>query len=339
MQSSTLVALIALGGLGLFFSAGLAYASRKFAVKEDPKISQIMDVLAGANCGACGYPGCHAFAEAVVKGEAPMSGCTPGGVESTGRIARIIGVEADMGEYVPKVAVVCCQGDRGKARELFCYQGLENCAAAQLVAGGSKACQYGCLGLGTCAGVCPFDALIMGDKGLPVVDDKKCTGCGLCVSACPRDIIQLIPREAQIYLACVSLDKGKAVKTSCSVGCIGCGLCAKPKVTPSGAIVMEGNLPKIDYAKAGIDLVVAAGKCPPKSFVDKVAHRPKVSIDSKCDGCGVCKEVCPAGAIEGEKDQRHKVIMNKCLGCGICVSQCHLGAISILGALGYVEED
>ncbi len=339
MQSSTWLALIALGALGLLFSLGLAYASRKFAIKEDPRVSDIMDVLAGANCGACGYPGCHAFAEAVVKGEASMSGCTPGGVESTGKIAKIMGVEPEGGEYIPKVAVVRCQGDRENARELFRYQGLEDCDAAQLVAGGSKACQYGCLGLGTCVQVCPFEALSMGDKGLPWVDDKKCTGCGLCVAACPRGIIQLIPRDAQVYLACVSLDKGKSVKDVCAVGCIGCGLCAKPKITPSGAITMEDNLPEIDYLKADIDLVVAMSKCPQNSFVDKIAHRPKVSIDSKCDGCGVCKEACPVGAIEGEKDQRHKVIMNKCIGCGICVPKCHLGAISILGALGYVEED
>jgi electron transport complex protein RnfB len=338
MQNSTLLALITLGGLGLLFSVGLAYASRKFAVKEDRRISQILDVLAGANCGACGYPGCHAFAEAVVKGEAPMSGCTPGGAESTGRIAKIMGMETGGGEYVPQVAAVRCRGNRTTARELFRYQGLEDCSAAQLAAGGSKACLYGCLGLGTCVHVCPFDALSMGQDGLPMVDDKKCTACGLCVSACPRQIIQLIPLEVQVYLGCVSKDKGKAVKAICSVGCIGCGICAKPKVTPSGAITMDGNLPVIDYAKADIDLVVAAHKCPTKSYVDKVAHRPKVSIDSKCDGCGVCKEACPVDAIEGEAGERHKVLMNKCIGCGICVPKCPLGAISILGALGYAEE-
>lgn len=338
MQSVALLALIVLGGLGLLFSACLAYASRRFAVREDPRVAQILDVLAGANCGACGYPGCRAFAEAVAKGDAPISGCTPGGTESTSKIARIMGMEAEVGEFVPQVAVVRCGGDRTKAREAFQYQGLEDCAAAQLVAGGSKACRYGCLGLGTCVRVCPFEALSMGEAGLPVVDDDRCTGCGLCVAACPRQIIQLIPRDAQVYLACVSQDKGKAVKAICSVGCIGCGLCAKPKVAPSGAITMDGNLPAIDYAKAGIDLLVAAGKCPTKSYVDKVAHRPKVSIDSKCDGCGICKEVCPVDAIEGEEGKRHKVLMNKCIGCGICVPKCPLGAISILGALGYVEE-
>ncbi|MCK4272098.1 RnfABCDGE type electron transport complex subunit B [bacterium] len=338
MQSSTLLPLIILGGLGLLFSVGLAYASKKFAVQENPRLSQILDVLAGVNCGACGYPGCRAFAEAVVKGETAIDGCTPGGAESTSQIARIMRTETESAEYISMVAVVRCRGGRKEAGELFRYQGLQDCDAAQLVAGGSKACPYGCLGLGTCVQACFFEALSMGDNGLPVVDDKRCTGCGLCVSACPRKIIQLIPRSAQIYLACVSQDKGKAVKTVCSVGCIGCGLCFKPKVSPSGTITMDGNLPTIDYAKSGTDLVVAVHKCPTHSFVDKIVHRPKVSIDSKCDGCGVCKEACPVNAIEGEKGQRHKAIIDKCIGCGICVTKCPLGAISIVGALGYMEE-
>ena len=338
MQTSTLLAMIALGGLGLLFAAGLAYASRTFAVEEDPRVSRVLDALAGANCGACGYPGCRAFAEAVVKGEAPINACTPGGIESTSRIARVMGTQAEAGEFVPKVAAVRCRGGRKEARELFRYQGLEDCGAAQLAAGGSKACRYGCLGLGTCTLVCPFEAISMGENGLPVVDDTRCTGCGLCVAACPRKIIELIPSDTQIYLACVSQDKGKAVKKVCSVGCIGCGLCAKPKVTPSGAIIMEGNLPVVDYQKGGTDLLFAMAKCPTSSYVDKIAHRPKVSIDSKCDACGICKELCSVGAIDGEEGQRHRVNMDKCVGCGICVPKCPLGAITILGALGYLEE-
>jgi len=338
MQNPMVLAIITLGGLGLLFAAGLAVASKKFAVQEDPRLPKVMDALAGANCGACGYPGCRAFAEAVLKGEAPITGCTPGGTESTSRIAQIMGMQASDEEYVPRVATIRCRGGHREARDLFEYQGLVDCAAAQLAGGGHKACRYGCLGLGTCVRVCPFDALSMGDNGLPVVDEERCTACGLCVEACPRDIIELIPRSAQVYLGCVSQDKGKAVKSVCTVGCIGCGLCAKPKVTPSGAIAMEGNLPRIDYAKDGTDLLVAAAKCPTHSYVDKVPHRPKVTIDSKCDGCGICKEICPVGAIEGEKGQRHKIIMDKCIGCGLCVPKCPLGAITIVGALGYVEE-
>ena len=338
MQSGALLAIITLGGLGLLFAAGLAWASKKFAVQEDPRLPRIMNVLAGANCGACGYPGCRSFAEAVIKGQAAISGCTPGGTESTSRIALIMGLETDGEEYVPRVATIRCRGGHQEARQLFAYQGLADCAAAQLAGGGAKACRYGCLGLGTCVRACPFDALSMGGNGLPEVDEERCTACGLCVSACPRNIIELIPRSAQVYLACVSQDKGKAVKSVCTVGCIGCGLCAKPKVTPSGAITMKENLPQVDYTKGGMDLLVAAAKCPTSSYVDKVPHRPKVTIDSKCDGCGICKEVCPVGAIDGEKGQRHKVIMDKCIGCGLCVSKCPLAAISIVGALGYVEE-
>ena len=46
-----------------------------------------------------------------------------------------------------------------------------------------------CTGCGTCAGVCPFDAIVMEKSGLglllPYVDEKKCKVCGMCVTVCP----------------------------------------------------------------------------------------------------------------------------------------------------------
>jgi len=45
-----------------------------------------------------------------------------------------------------------------------------------------------CVGCGTCAGVCPVDALemrVLNGLFLPVVDWDKCTRCGLCVRCCP----------------------------------------------------------------------------------------------------------------------------------------------------------
>lgn len=88
----------------------------------------------------------------------------------------------------------------------------------------------------------------------------------MCVSACPRGIMKLIPVSQQVFIGCVSQDKGKAVKQVCKVGCTGCTLCSKPKITPSGSIEMKGNLPEIVDIKAG-DLMNAVQKCPTKSFV------------------------------------------------------------------------
>jgi len=260
-------AIIGLGGMGLLFGAGLAFASKKFAIKVDSRIEEIVAALPGANCGACGYPGCSGYAEAIVNSGSniKIDLCIPGGSDVSAEIARIMGMDAvDTNEAM--VAVVQCQGDNEKAPRRFQYQGVKDCTAAQMIMQGDKACTYGCLGYGTCVAACPFNALIMGKNGLPVVLEDKCTGCGMCVKACPRSIMKLIPVSQKIYLGCVSQGKAREVKAVCSVGCIGCALCSKPKVTPSGAIVMNENLPEIINPLAD-DLINAVEKCPTHSYV------------------------------------------------------------------------
>lgn len=260
-------AIVGLGAMGLIFGAGLAFASKKFAVEVDPRTEEILEILPGANCGACGYPGCSGYAEAIVKsgGEVSIDLCVPGGADVSADIARIMGMDAvDTNEAM--IAVVQCQGDNEKAPKRFEYQGVKDCTAAQMMMQGDKACIYGCLGYGTCVAACPFNAMTMGENGLPIVFEDKCTGCGMCVKACPRGIMKLIPVSQKVYLGCVSQDKAKAVKAVCSVGCIACSLCSKEKVTPSGSIVMNGNLPEIVKIDAD-DLMNAVEKCPTHSYV------------------------------------------------------------------------
>ncbi|MBN2355471.1 Fe-S cluster domain-containing protein, partial [candidate division KSB1 bacterium] len=244
MDPLLLSSILVLGSLGLFFGSGLAFASKKLAVEVDPKVEEILAILPGANCGACGQPGCAAYAEAVAAGRVPPNKCTPGGKDVAEKISYIMGLTGVQVDE-PKIVAVHCQGGFKEAKERSIYQGLDDCRAAVLIGGGSKACRYGCLGLGSCVKACPFDALYMNDNGLPVVIEEKCTGCGVCVLTCPRDILELIPVHQKVYLACRSLDKAKAVKNICKVGCWACKICVSPKVMPSGAIVMEGNLPEI----------------------------------------------------------------------------------------------
>jgi RnfABCDGE-type electron transport complex B subunit len=260
-MNTILIATGAMLVLGAAFAVCLAIASEVLAVQEDERVERILTVLPGVNCGACGYGGCRAYAEAIIGGE-KVSLCTAG-QETADLIASIMGVEADT--VVKRRAVVHCQGGMSRCGQRCDYDGIQDCRAAQLISGGPKACLYGCLGFGTCAMACPFGAITMNGEDLPVIDAEKCTACGLCVKACPRDLISLLDVNYKTYLGCSSRDSGKAVKSICSVGCITCGLCAKKD--PHGAIAMENNLPVLDHQKAGGEFSVAAEVCPMSCFV------------------------------------------------------------------------
>ncbi len=257
-----LTATVAMVVLGVVFAACLALASRFFAVAEDERVAPVLEALSGANCGACGYGGCRAYAEAVVAGE-KVNLCTAGSDEVAARIASIMGVEVQAAGR--KRAVVHCQGGTSLCTQRCDYEGEQDCRSAHLTSGGPKACLYGCLGFGTCAGACPFGAITMSVERLPVVDPEKCTGCGVCMEVCPRDLISLLDVRYKTYLGCSSRDSGKAVRNTCSVGCITCRRCAKDD--PNGAIVMENDLPVLDYEKAGGDFSVAVEACPMNCYV------------------------------------------------------------------------
>ena len=267
MGFSMVSALLVMGGLGLIFGVGLAIASKIFAVYKDPRVEKIEDILPGANCGACGAPGCAGFAEGVVEGKYNVAGCTAGGSSVAEKIAEIMGVSA--GTMTPNYAVVRCRGGKEQCLDRAVYQGISSCKAATLIDNGAKGCIYGCLGLGDCVASCPFGAMSMNENGLPVVDETLCTGCGNCVEACPRDIMELVPGDQYVFLGCKSKDFGKSVKAVCSVGCIGCTMCANPKTTADDKITMDGKLPVIHYDKVTDplrDLTKAVNKCPTKSF-------------------------------------------------------------------------
>ncbi len=260
-----LTAIITMGFISIAFGLFLTYVGKKFRVEVDPKLAAIKDTLPGANCGGCGFPGCEKFAEEVFKGNAPVSGCTVGGSSVAEKIGKILGKE--VGLAVQKIAVVQCLGDKNTAKRISEYTNdINSCSALDLL-GGDKGCMYGCLGLGDCVKVCLFDAIKMGENGLPVIDEEKCTACGACVKACPRKIISLIPKTQKIYLGCVSPERGTDVSKVCTKGCIGCSLCSR--VVPEGMIVMDGYLPRIQIDK--IDeyekINPAVEKCPPKTFV------------------------------------------------------------------------
>lgn len=324
-----------LGGLSLIFGIVLAIAFKKLAVKISEQEQKLRDALPSANCGACGFPGCDAYAHALIEnaGEVALNLCPVGGAETIRKIGEILGIEVEAAE--PMLCVLRCRGGRENAVEKFEYIGPGDCRSNYILLGGNKACEWGCLGGGHCETVCPFDAITMGPNRLPVINSDKCTACGICVKECPRQVLELMPRAQLIYLACKTLDKGKVVKNVCKVGCIGCTLCVK-SCPYEGAIQMDRNLPKMDYTKC-ISCGICYNKCPTKSFIDRAPARPYAIISSKCDGCGECLKVCLFKAIEGKPGKRHTVIKDKCIGCGRCFEVCPIKVITMAGALGYIE--
>ncbi len=315
---------VTLGGLAIFFGLVLAFASKKFAVEVDPRVTDIRNVLPGANCGGCGYAGCDALADAIVKGDAAITACPVGGSELAAKIAALMGVEADsMEKHVARV--ICC-GDKNNAKEKYEYFGIEDCKAAEMLAGGSKSCRFGCTGLGTCVKACPFDAIHV-VNGVAVVDEEKCTACKKCIAVCPKNIIELVPVSKEVRVLCKNTEKGKAVMESCKVGCIACQKCVK--ACKFDAIVFENNLAKIDYSKC-VNCMMCAEACPTKTIYANFKNRKKAAIiDDKCIGCTICKKHCNFEAIEGELKGKHKILEDKCVGCSQCVAKCPKKAIEM----------
>lgn len=175
-------------GLGGACGIALSVASRIFYVYEDPRIAKVEGLLAGANCGGCGYTGCSAAAEAVVKGEAPPNVCILIGPENVAAIADIMGMEAATAE--PYKSYNDCQGG-DRATDRFFYQGLNRCSAVHALYGGKRDCNIGCLGFGDCVNACQFNALRIGPNGYPIVEKEKCVGCGACERVCPKSIMEV----------------------------------------------------------------------------------------------------------------------------------------------------
>lgn len=271
LSVSILPSVLTLTVTAFIFGIILSYARLKLKVERDPLIEKVNSALPGANCGACGFPGCSAYATRIVEEKYDINLCPVGGQDTVTRIASIMGVDA-VESGVPLKARVACQGGIRETSLKFVYQGPKTCVAANGLMQGFKVCEFGCLGLGDCEASCPFDAIHINENGLPVVDDEKCTGCGNCVTACPRNIITLVKENFKVYVLCKNEEKPATMRLGCSVGCIGCKLCVK------ACIEVHKDNPNIETAITVTDFVAT------------------IDFD-KCINCLKCAEVCPVPVI------------------------------------------
>jgi electron transport complex protein RnfB len=264
MIAEIVIAVGILTGLGLFFAVILAIANRKLHVPEDPRIDQVEELLPHANCGACGEPGCRAFAEKVVDQTINPSKCTVSSADRIQEIASLLGIEAEAQEK--QVARLLCAGGKREAHNLADYKGtLSTCRGEAVVNGGPKACSWGCLGLGDCEQVCDFDAIRMNEDGLPVVDPALCTACGDCVEICPKGLFELMPVSQKLIVQCKSLLQGDLAEEKCSVACTGCGRCVAD--APPGLIQIQDNLAVINYELNAWAAPKATWRCPTNAIV------------------------------------------------------------------------
>lgn len=251
-----------LGLLGGLIAFGLITVLGRLKGTEDERVEMLEHMLPGVNCGACGTAGCGDMAQAMASGDRDPGGCPLANEATVKAIAELLKVDAD--ERKRQVAQLICRGKASVAPPRADYIGIKDCIAAQSVAGGTKGCTYGCLGFGTCVGVCPVDAIKMGSDGLPHIDAAACTGCGLCVAICPRSTLHLIEEGTGAVIRCMSQATGRTVRGVCEVGCIQCKICIR--------------------------------ECPQKAISLKDG---RIWIDPKlCDGCGICAEKCPNGVID-----------------------------------------
>ena len=260
-MSAILVPAIIVAAIGAVFGIILTIASKVMFVPVNEKVAEVSAAMPGANCGACGFPGCDGYATAIGEGEVDdVTKCPVGGADLAAKLAEIMGLEAGSAE--PETAMVMCTGHTGVTKTIMEDARIHTCKEAKMFYGGQWACSHGCLGLGDCVEACSFNAIGI-VNGVAWVDREACVGCKACATACPKNIIDMVPKSKLVFVTCKSTDTGAVARKACDAACIGCMKCQK--VCKFEAIEVENNLAHI--------------------------------ILDKCKNCGLCAKECPTQAI------------------------------------------
>jgi electron transport complex protein RnfB len=148
-------------------AAALSIASVRLGGGGTSAVERINDLLPQTQCGQCQYPGCRAYAEAIVNGAAGINQCAPGGEATILAIGRLLDrppvpPDPQFGKAVPpQVAVIA---------------------------------EAACIGCAACLQACPVDAILGAPQYMHTIITAECTGCELCIAPCPVDCITLESR-------------------------------------------------------------------------------------------------------------------------------------------------
>jgi electron transport complex protein RnfB len=129
-------------------------------------VERIHAALPQTQCTRCGYPDCHAYAQAIALEGVAINRCPPGGAEGIERLAQLTGRPAE---------------------HLDPDHGVEGPRTVAFID------ENWCIGCTLCLDACPTDAIVGSHKVMHTVLEPWCTGCELCIPVCPVDCIELEP--------------------------------------------------------------------------------------------------------------------------------------------------
>lgn len=263
------IGIMAAIGLACGLIIYLVYIKVPQKVKGLEKTEEITSILTGMNCGACGYPGCFAYAQALSQDPDLITKTPCSQVlqdpDSLAKLEKVLGCKLDAAAMCKKALVHC-----GGNSETVCdYSGVQTCKAAAQLLRGYRKCPYACLGLGDCVEICPQGAIsIDPEKNIAIVDPEKCTGCGLCVTECPQDLIELVPAGTKVAFLCNYKPlKNIPGRERCDYGCTHCRKCFKACEFEAIEWNKETALPEFNQEKCTLCLKCVE-VCPQNTLAD-----------------------------------------------------------------------
>ena len=271
-----MLTIVILTAIALFLGLLIYFVNKAVPIKVEgiEQTEKIAGILPGMNCGACGHPGCFAFAQALTKEPELMAeGRCAAAIQSESSVKALeqaLGITLDVSAMSQRALVHC----NGNSEAVHNYSGVKTCKAATQLMHGYKKCLYACLGLGDCVNVCPQGAIsLKKENGVAVVDVDKCTGCGLCISECPQNVIELVPSGTKISFLCNYIPlRDIPGRGKCDAGCIHCRKCLNS--CEFGAINWnkERGIPEFDIEKCTLCLKCVEA-CPDNTLAEFIKEK------------------------------------------------------------------